>query len=68
MAESVPPTRDRRSDSDRGCIVCLQGYYVTRDATDYRKHDPENSPWHIEACNKCGHVQFFRRDWRKSDD
>jgi len=64
MSHAIPPTRDRRSDSDRVCIVCLQGYYVTRDATDYRRDDPESSPWHIEACNNCGHVQFFRRDWR----
>ncbi len=64
MSQAIQPTGDRRSDSDRVCIVCLQGYYVTRDATDYRKDDPESSPWHIEACNNCGHVQFFRRDWR----
>jgi len=67
MSQAVPP-RDRRSDSERVCIVCLQGYYVTRDPAEYRPDDPEKSPWHIEACNNCGHVQFFRRDWRKIDD
>ena len=68
MSETELSDRDRRSDSDRVCVVCLQGHYVTRDASDYRKGDPENSPWHIEACNKCGHVQMFRRDWRKAED
>jgi hypothetical protein len=64
MAQAVPPVEDRRSDSDRICVVCLQGYYVTRAAEDYREKDPERSPWHVEACTNCGHVQLFRRDWR----
>ncbi len=68
MAQAVQPIRERRSDSDRVCIVCLQGRYVTREAHDYRRGDPENSPWHVEACSNCGHVQLFRRDWRRAQD
>lgn len=56
---------DRRSQSDRVCLVCLEGVYVVRHERDYRPPGGGKSLWHIEACNKCGHVQFFRRDWRK---
>ncbi len=61
-------TRDRRSQPDRVCVVCLEGVYVVRDETDYRPPGGAKSLWHIEACNKCGHVQFFRRDWRKDGE
>ena len=58
--------KDRRSHPERTCMVCLQGAYVVRIETD-TTIDPEsekmNMPWHIEACNRCGHVQIFRRDW-----
>jgi hypothetical protein len=59
---------DRRSQPDRVCIVCLEGVYAVRHESDYRPPDGPKSLWHIEACTKCGHVQFFRRDWRKSDE
>ncbi len=49
-------------------MVCLEGVYVVRDETDYRPPGGAKSLWHIEACNKCGHVQFFRRDWRKDGE
>ena len=57
---------DRRSNPERTCIVCLQGNYVTRverDTTIQPGQANMRMPWHIEACNKCGHVQIFRRDW-----
>jgi hypothetical protein len=57
---------DRRSNPERTCIVCLQGQYVVRierDATAEPGKDRMRMPWHIEACNCCGHVQIFRRDW-----
>jgi hypothetical protein len=57
--------RDRRSQPDRVCIVCLEGVYTVRDQRDYTVPEGRKSSWHIEACTKCGHVQFFRRDWRK---
>jgi len=56
---------DRRSQPDRVCMVCLEGVYVVRDESDYRPPGGARSLWHIEACNRCGHVQFFRRDWRE---
>ncbi len=60
---------DRRSNPERTCVVCLQGRYVVRIERDTTV-DPENGemrmPWHIEACNRCGHVQIFRRDWCES--
>lgn len=59
---------DRRSQPDRVCMVCLEGVYVAREERDYRPPGGSKSLWHIEACNKCGHVQFFRRDWRKGSE
>jgi len=60
---------DRRSNPERTCIVCLQGQYIVqvqRDATVDPATGKVRMPWHIEACNRCGHVQIFRRDWRES--
>jgi hypothetical protein len=57
---------DRRSNPERTCIVCLQGQYVARierDTSVEEGKDVMRMPWHIEACNRCGHVQIFRRDW-----
>jgi len=63
----VADAKDRRSNPERICIVCLQGQYVMRIPRD-TDIDPEKDemrmPWHIEACNRCGHVQIFRRDWK----
>ena len=61
--------KDRRSNPERICIVCLQGNYVVRIPTDTTVEpgqDVMRMPWHIEACNCCGHVQIFRRDWNDS--
>jgi hypothetical protein len=47
-------------------MVCLQGSYVVQiqtDTTIQPESDKMKMPWHIEACNRCGHVQIFRRDW-----
>jgi hypothetical protein len=58
---------DRRSQPDRVCVVCLEGVYTVREEREYRQPDGPVSPWHIEACTRCGHVQFFRRDWRQPE-
>ncbi len=66
---------ERRSMPDRTCIVCLDGVYVTRLETDsyagrgsLSRFGVDSSSvdvlWHVEACNNCGHVLIFRRDWR----
>ena len=60
-------SQDRRSQPDRVCVVCLEGVYAVREEGDYRRPDGPVSLWHIEACTKCGHVQFFRRDWRQPE-
>ena len=61
---------DRRSNPERTCIVCLQGQYIVhieRDTAFDPRKEEMRQPWHIEACNRCGHVQIFRRDWREPD-
>jgi hypothetical protein len=59
--------KDRRSVPERVCVVCLEGEYVVRSQEDFHQSDAPRSNWHIEACTNCGHVQFFRRDWRRHD-
>lgn len=67
MATSQSPDAERRSMPERPCIVCLEGVYVTRfegNADGIVTNDPDVT-WHVEACNRCGHVQLFRYDWRE---
>ena len=74
MTSTQRPIGERRSMPDRVCHVCLQGSYVTRLETDAVSGpgtlrrlgitDPGDVAWHVEACDHCGHVQAFRRDWR----
>ncbi len=74
MAKRTIQRTERRSLPDRRCTVCLLGVYVTQMETDsIAGHgglqrfgiDPsgQHVEWHVEACNHCGHVQIFRRDW-----
>ena len=67
------PTVERRSMSVRTCSVCMDGVYVTRLETDayagpgaLRRVGIDSSEagilWHVESCERCGHVQIFRRD------
>lgn len=76
MAATQIPVTERRSQPERTCAVCLEGIYVTRLETDgysgpgtLRRLGVTSSDteivWHVEACNRCGHVQVFRRDWRR---
>lgn len=65
MSQQDHPVRDRRSNPDRTCSVCLQGRYVTRSGHEFSKGGGDKTPWHVEACSYCGHVQLFRRDWRE---
>lgn len=76
MTASKTSVRERRSQPDRVCATCMQGVYVTRLEADeqsgagsLQRFGLTNSgdvTWHVEACNRCGHVQVFRRDWRES--
>jgi hypothetical protein len=76
MTATQTPARERRSLPERPCGVCLQGVYATRLETDaysgsgglaklgVTSAEPDVL-WHVEACDHCGHVQVFRRDWRR---
>lgn len=74
MTARQTSTGERRSQPERLCTMCLQGVYVTRLETDADSGDgglqrfgfanAARVTWHVEACNRCGHVQVFRRDWR----
>ena len=64
MTATHEPTAERRSMPERVCSVCLQGVYITKQDTG----SPSGESWHVEACNRCGHVQVFRRDWRVQRD
>ena len=77
MTATQIPVRERRSQPERTCGVCFEGVYLTRLETDgysgpgtLRRLGLTSGDmdviWHIEACNHCGHVQVFRRDWRRS--
>lgn len=75
MTASKTSVRERRSQPERVCTTCLQGVYVTRFETDAESGpgslqrfgftNSSDVTWHVEACNRCGHVQVFRRDWRE---
>jgi hypothetical protein len=76
MAIAQTPVAERRSMPERTCAVCLEGVYVTKLETDgysgpstLRRMGLTSGGmdvlWHVEACNRCGHVQVFRRDWRR---
>ncbi len=76
MAATQTPVGERRSMPERPCNVCLEGVYVTRMQTDSYGGpgtlkrmglvtSDQDVTWHVEACNRCGHVQVFRRDWRR---
>ena len=71
---TIQRTERRSMPGARACTVCLQGVYVTRMETDSGAGRGElqrfgidlserHVEWHVEACNHCGYVQIFRRDW-----
>ena len=77
MTAADRPRSERRSGPQRTCAVCMEGVYVTKLETDtvagpgslHRFGVDPDEPgvlWHVEACDYCGHVQIFRRDWRRS--
>jgi hypothetical protein len=77
MAVTQRPIGERRSQPERTCGVCLEGTYITKLETDgysgpgtLRRLGLTSGDmdiiWHVEACSHCGHVQVFRRDWRRS--
>jgi hypothetical protein len=77
MAATQTPIGERRSQPERTCDVCLEGVYVTKLETDgysgpgtLRRLGLTSGEmdvvWHVEACSNCGHVQVFRRDWRRT--
>jgi hypothetical protein len=76
VRETTPA--ERRSQPERLCTICLQGVYVTRLETDaesgpgmlhrFGLTNVGDVTWHVEACDHCGHVQVFRRDWRERPD
>ena len=78
MTDIDHTTPERRAGPERPCIVCMDGLYVTKlesDATSgpgwltrfgLQKRE-EGVLWHVEACNNCGHVLIFRREWKEVD-
>ena len=76
MTAVDPIAPERRSGPERTCTVCMEGLYVTKLETDVDSGQgsmkrvgvmPKTAGvlWHIEACSNCGHVQMFRRDWKR---
>ncbi len=71
MTTVNPETSERRSGPERTCIVCIDGVYVTKFDSDtgHGVQEPiRGVSWHVEACSNCGHVLFFRRDWKQPDE
>ncbi len=76
VRQPIVERKERRSLPDRPCGVCARGVYVTKMETDsYAGRGvlqrfgvdsrEEGLLWRVEACDRCGHVQIFRQDWRR---